>query len=146
MLPFTRKAIEAINNYIVEPEFGCHIYQGDIDPSTGYGRIQIEGKRYGVHRLVCFLVLGLDLNDEKKFACHKLICPNRSCINSEHLYVGDNESNQLDAVNNLCKKGHPLIGDNVLTRTRKNGNTQRMCKICFQLYQKNYKANLRRVG
>lgn len=130
MANFIVHAYQACYNYEVDSNNECWIYKGDIDPSTGYGRVMIDGIRYGVHRLVAVLYHGLDLNNPEQFACHT--CTNRNCISPHHIYVGNNKSNQLDAVDDLCKRGHPLVGENVYYMKRKNGSTFRNCRICSQ--------------
>ncbi len=84
---------------------GCWLYTGDIDPVIHYGRIQIRGRRLHVHRISCAYHHKLDLSDSKQFACHK--CENRRCFNPEHLYIGNNHTNQKDA-NKFCKMGHDM--------------------------------------
>lgn len=116
------------NNHYVDSDTGCYIYTGDVDPCIGYGRVLFNGIRYHTHRLSACIYHGLDLDDPKQFACHK--CKNRACWNPLHLYVGDNKSNQLDAVDNKCKKGHDLIEPNILWRKRPNGEIYRNCRMC----------------
>lgn len=125
--------VDILNNYEVIIETGCWIYKGEIDSGTGYGRVLINGRRYHVHRLSAFFNLGLNLENSKEFACHIQECSNRSCINPNHLYIGDNKSNQLDVIKDKCKKGHDLIGENIRLSLRKNGNFFRQCKICERL-------------
>lgn len=129
------------NNFDIDPITGCWIYKGGIDSENGYGRVQIDGIRYGMHRLSAAYFLGLDLNNSEQFACHK--CNNRSCINPSHLYIGDNKSNQLDFINNLCKKGHELKGDNIIWHKRANGNYFRNCRICKRLKESEWAKNNR---
>lgn len=123
------------NDRNIDSTTGCWIYTGGIDTNIGYGRVQIDGIRYHTHRLSAWFHLGLDLEDSKQFACHT--CSNRLCMNPMHLYIGDNQNNQLDVSKNTCKKGHLLTPDNVYSYKRKaNNGTLRVCKTCSnQRYQ-----------
>ena len=146
---FARAVQEVLENFEIDSTTGCWIYKGGIDPSVGYGRVMIDGKRYHTHRLAAFLYCGLDLDDPKQFACHTRDCSSRLCINSKHIYVGDNQSNQLDVSSDKCKKGHDLIGDNIYVSYRKSGTIMRNCKICSkERYQakKNLTNIDRKVG
>lgn len=118
------------NNHTIDPNMGCWLYTGEIDSGTGYGRVMIEGYRFHTHRLSAALHLGLDLNNPNQFACHIKECPNRHCWNPNHLYVGDNQSNQLDVIVDKCKKGHDLVGNNIVWNRRPNGQYHRLCRIC----------------
>lgn len=125
-------------NVNISSETGCWLYTGNIDPVIGYGRVQINGKRYHTHRLSAYLYLNLDLENNKEFACHK--CENRDCFNPEHLYVGDNKSNQDDVAGNFCKYGHEFTEENTMYRHRKNGHMFRNCRICHNERTKRSRA------
>jgi len=130
---------QVLKNYTVDSN-GCHIYQGEIDSGTGYGRAQINYMRFHVHRLSASHYLGLNLADKSQYACHK--CSNRACINPDHLYIGDNQENQLDAVNNLCKNGHDLRTYGYIPT-----DGRRRCRLCKNIrdsirYQTRRKAGL----
>ena len=127
---FRLVVLEALSNVNIDLDTGCHIYLGNIDPGTGYGRIMINGIRYGMHRLSCYVHHSLDLTDGEAFACHK--CNNRACINPQHLYVGTNKQNQLDYIQDKCKYGHSLVGGNIMWRYRPNGIRYRNCKACHK--------------
>lgn len=114
----------------------CYIWMGDIDPKIGYGRIMIQGKRYHVHRLSAYLYLGLNLDNPKEFSCHKPECPSRACWKPDHLYVGDNKSNQLDE-HAMCKRGHLMSEDNIIYHKRSNGEYFRECRACRHLRYQN---------
>ncbi len=127
---FLQTVLKLLINVNVTSDTHCHLYCGDIDPVIGYGRVMIDGIRYNTHRLAAWAHLGLDLSDSKQFACHK--CENRSCCNPDHLYVGDNQSNQRDAASGVCKLGHRIEGDNIQWHKRKSGIYYRHCKECHR--------------
>ena len=77
---------------IVIDESGCWIWQGAKNKS-GYGTMTVEKKTVFAHRYSYQYHIGEI--PEKLFVCHK--CDNPSCINPEHLFLGDNYINILDA-------------------------------------------------
>lgn len=77
--------------HLVREVNGCLEWIGDRF-SNGYARIKIDGREYGLHRL---LLLGkLPPEERRRFACHT--CDNRRCVNTEHLYEGDFAANAKD--------------------------------------------------
>lgn len=64
---------------------------------NGYGRINIDGKYYGAHRVAYNLYIG-DLPDNM-CVCHH--CDNPGCVNPSHLFLGTRSDNMKDCV----KKG-----------------------------------------
>lgn len=86
-------------------EDGCWLYMG-AQTSEGYGTVKSQQKDYRVHRLAAHYWLGLDLENKLIYACHK--CDVKLCFNPDHLFIGDNKSNQIDARN----KGILKIGEN----------------------------------
>ncbi len=96
---------------------GCWLYTKSVCPATGYGRIQVATKRMHVHRISTAYHHGLDLNNSNEFACHK--CENRNCWNPDHLYKGDNHSNQLDCSN--AKTFAKYLQKNAVIGSKSNG-------------------------
>ena len=81
-----------LSKTIIDPITGCWNWMGGIR-SCGYGGIKIANKTYLTHRISYQVHIG-DIADGM-FVCHK--CDNPSCINPEHLFLGDNYINILDA-------------------------------------------------
>lgn len=127
-----------LSNCIIDENTKCLLYQGKLD-RDGYGeRVQFAYRKIRPHRAIAHFYLGLDIDDENQKALHKLECPNKNCINFEHLYVGTAQDNALDRerkhFKTHCIKGHPLSGENLYEYKGK-----RFCKTC----RSEYKALLR---
>lgn len=119
---------------IVSPITGCYLWQGERN-HDGYGQVWIESVRFQVHRLSASIHLGLDLDDRKQLALHKLECKNKDCWNPEHLYIGSISDNAKDSykagrihfnsTKTHCKRGHEYTPEN--TRMLKSGS-----RVCIQ--------------
>lgn len=70
----------------------CWNWQGAKN-KAGYGTLTVNKKTVFAHRYSYQYHVGEI--PEKLFVCHK--CDNPSCINPEHLFLGDNYINILDA-------------------------------------------------
>jgi hypothetical protein len=71
------------------------------------------------------------------------LCRNRSCVNPDHLEpvaAGVNTSRGDRAHQTLCRRGHPLSGDN-LTRHSRTG--ARVCRQCQQEYKREWARGYR---
>jgi len=69
---------------------GCWIWQG-TKSKLGYGRIRINGKTTGVHR-ISYEAFNGTLNG--MYALHKCDVP--SCVNPDHIFAGTLSDNQKD--------------------------------------------------
>ena len=70
---------------------------------AGYGRIGIDGKVEGAHRVSWTIHYGEIPNE--LWVLHK--CDNRRCVNPKHLFIGTGQDN----VNDMIKKGRKAYGD-----------------------------------
>ncbi len=110
----------------------------------GYGQFKIDGKMIKAHRVVYELVNGKIEND--LFVLHK--CDNPMCCNPKHLYLGTQQDNMTDMVNN--NRHAKLKGENhgraILTlkqvneirelyRSRKCN--QKQLSLMYNIYQGN---------
>lgn len=92
--------IHRAKTHIDVADNGCHVWRG-VKNQTGYGLIEYRDKltkkrvSFGVHRIYYALVKELELTRED-FVCHK--CDNPSCVNIEHLFLGDAKVNNDDKV------------------------------------------------
>lgn len=137
----------------VNPESGCWEWQKTLS-SFGYGQMYWRGKQYRTHRLSYYLFKG-ELNGLD--VCHS--CDNKKCNNPDHLWLGTHRENMLDHIGKgrhfqkeqtVCKRGHPLSGDNVEVRKLgPNRGYGRKCKECQRYrmrraYQRKHPQALRK--
>lgn len=88
----------------------------------------------------------------KMVICHK--CDNPKCIRPEHLFLGSQKDNMIDAqkkgrlfvgrpnsIKTHCKQGHLLSEDNLLYFYVDKRRLNRRCKLCCYAYQKKWRLN-----
>lgn len=111
-------------------ESGCWEYQG-LKTSLGYAEAELGGKTWRVHRFMYYAVNNQELPDDKDIA-HS--CHNRACINPFHIRPKTHQENLMESSQakrlqgqgkTVCKRGHPLSGDNLSPYT-----PFRSCRIC----------------
>ena len=113
--------------------------------SDPYPKASYKGRKVYLHRaMVAIHQRPLLL---KEMACHT--CDNHLCINPDHLWIGINRENLLDAsrkkrypaqAKTHCKHGHEFSNEN--TRLTKKGFTiVRQCKECKKLRNTSRKFN-----
>jgi hypothetical protein len=104
---------------------GCWEWTGAKSPE-GYGRLGFEGKVSYAHRVAWILTHGPI--PDGFMACHR--CDNPSCINPDHLFLGDSGDNARDRENKhrnpkpvINSIGHPskLTDHDVMTARRLYG-------------------------
>jgi len=92
-VPRTDIVEKLVANIDIDDETGCWLWTGAAMDS-GYARVRVGDSIPLVHRLVFRLVHG-EIPDGKQInhTCHV-----RNCVNSEHLYAGDQAQNVRDAI------------------------------------------------
>lgn len=103
----------------------------------GYGRIMINGRTHGAHRVAWTLLRGeipegLTIEHE---------CRNPGCVNPWHMDLWPNEKNAAGAVNQHrgkthCLRGHEFTAEN--TRVLSAG--RRSCRECEMIRTRKYRA------
>lgn len=131
-----------LNNTYKDPNTGCFIWLGSVT-TNGYGQITLNKKTRSLHRAIYELHNNIVLN-KKNVIMH--ICDTRSCININHLKLGTQSLNMLDASKKgrmfnphrnkkYCINGHEFNELNTKFVTSKH----RKCKICVK--KNNDKSN-----
>lgn len=113
--------------------------QGYCCLDGGYPILYYGGEGFKVARIVCFIHHGLDITDVTIFSLHK--CDNTKCINQDHLFVGNHQTNMLDRRNKgrdnnphakktHCPRNHEYSKENTrIYRGRRN------CRTCERTYR-----------
>ena len=116
----------------------CWIWNG---PKGGrnYGRVFINGRVRPAHQVAWELANGKPF-PAGMLACHH--CDNPPCVNPDHIFVGTNIDNVLDAIKKgrpfggprwmRCKRGHPMKDPNLVYSIRRNGSVERRCRTCLR--------------
>lgn len=110
-------------------ESGCWIFLGSC-AGKGYGWFKRDGAAHLAHRFAYELVNGSV--SSRTQICHK--CDVRSCVRPDHLYAGNNSTNQRDAVKRRrhpkSAKTHCPQGHEYSAESSKVKNGARYCRTC----------------
>jgi hypothetical protein len=132
---------------------GCWLWKGTRD-TCGYGRISVNGRLVGTHRLSLSLALGRPLRES---ALHR--CGVRACVRPDHLYEGTQADNMQDSLRDgtFVQKAAPRGAKHHLTtvsdedvrdiRARiEQGQTQREVAYLYGLAQSTVSRIARRAS
>jgi hypothetical protein len=127
-----------------EPNSGCWLWDGAAigvkERNNIYGALKSRGRMLRASHL-SLAIHGRPKPHPKAYACHH--CDNGMCVNPDHLYWGDNSTNQKDAyrrnrrpiagphivrqrARTHCKRGHEFTLEN----TRVDNRGFRSCREC----------------
>ncbi len=122
-------------SYLADPNSGCWLWALSLSPK-GYAYMSVGGKKLRTNRISYALHKGpvpdgLDVD-------HK--CNVRCCVNPDHLQLLTHRENILRSQNfcalkakqTLCKRGHPLSGENL----KIDGVGGRQCRQCVLASQR----------
>lgn len=116
--------------------------------SGGYGQVQVNGRRWRVHRLAWVLAYG-DIPDGLVIGHSRdRGCRFRDCIRVDHLEAltlaecrrrGMHPS-AVTARTNICRRGHVMTEENVMTDATTG---HRRCRECYLAAQRAYRDRKR---
>lgn len=83
----------------IDPQTGCWIWQASLS-TNGYGQIKFGDRPVLAHRVSWILHHGEIPKDGSKYGTMNVLhkCDNQLCVNPDHLFLGDQSDNALDAV------------------------------------------------
>lgn len=111
------------------PDGDCLIWQGAVQ-TKGYG--SVSAGRKGATQLAHRAIYEATFGTIPAGMTVDHICRTKLCMNVAHMEIvtrGENSRRKL-AAQTTCKYGHPLSGDNVRMKCRRNGWTYRVCITC----------------
>ena len=132
-LPLTIKQRIRVNE-----ETGCWIWTG-VKTKDGYCVIRLLGTIWRVSKVIHMLFIS-PIPGELE-SSH--VCPNRACCrpHQDHVIFETHADNLKRPRNNnmkFCRKGHAMIGDNILI-----SNGQSLCRRCRSLARRARQKRLR---
>lgn len=126
----------------VDKSGDCWVWTASIN-KKGYGWFKFGGRMMLAHRVSYELEIG-EITDGL-LVLHR--CDNPSCVNPEHLYLGDHDTNMADRVSRRtaanarkthCLNGHELSGSNLYVYP---SGRKRECRTCQRSRHLSYKES-----
>lgn len=126
-----------IQKRLRKAESGCWLYTGHVNPLTGYVQISYHSQRSKAHHLAYMANKGPI--PEGQVVMHS--CDVRHCLNPDHLSLGTQSENIIDAVKKgrqfhraktHCPAGHSYAehGRPNITKDPRQSSPWRVCKQC----------------
>jgi hypothetical protein len=123
--------------YHADTEEPCWYWTRAVN-SKGYGQWGVNGVSRSVHRVAYELLVGtipagLTIDH---------LCLVKRCCNPVHLEIVTRRENvqRAAALITHCLRGHPLTGDNVILKARRDGSKIRNCRTCTNRQQRDRRA------
>ena len=135
-----------IDRLVLNPDTGCLLWPG-TKTDKGYARVQINGKKFRLHRLLYERFVGAI--PDGLVPDHQ--CDTPACCNWDHLRLVTSGANVMrgtcmGAVNikkTHCLRGHELLGENLRIKRRSDGRTERVCREC---HRSHHSINAKRLA
>ncbi|MBQ6358853.1 MAG: HNH endonuclease [Clostridia bacterium] len=117
---------------------GCIEWKGAKN-ANGYGKLMRSNTSWLATRWIMTHAIGRSL-DPRELVLHH--CDNRSCVNLDHLYIGDHKKNSQDKYERgrdhsqkitHCPRGHAYTPENTYINPSCGG---RKCRTCRRIMQR----------
>ncbi len=82
------------------PIAGCRLWEGYVNPRTGYGEVHYDGRTETTHRAAWIAFKG---DPGPLHVLHR--CDVRPCLNPDHLFLGSNIDNIRDSMSKGRREG-----------------------------------------
>lgn len=120
-----------LNSFIKKNEDACWEWRGPLN-DWGYGRLNHSSHHIAAHRFSYQYFVG-DF-EESLFVCHH--CDNPKCVNPNHLFLGDAQTNMDDMVKKGRHIGNSKLSPEQVIEIKKrlaNGESRKLIAKCYDV-------------